>query len=231
MESPEKIRERFLANADIKYRTFSEKVVVPSESHRIAGIRMPVIRKFAKDICGGDWRTYLDSTNDEYHEDLLLRGFIIARAKIPEEDRCAMITDFVPMMDNWGVCDSFASELRVNRRNSARIWDMILPFLDSDREFEARFAIAMMLFHFMDDVHADDIIAYMDAVRNDAYYVRMAVAWCLSVCFVKFPERTTAYLKNSTLDKFTFNKTLSKITDSLRVSGDVKDEIRKMRRK
>jgi len=120
--------------------------------------------------------------------------------------------------------------LKINKKNKDAVWSVILSFINSDKEFEQRAAVVLMLAHFIDDDHIDDVISYADSAAHHGYYVRMAVAWCLSVCFVKYPESTMEYLKNCDLDDVTFNKTLSKITDSFRVSDDLKEEIRKMRR-
>ena len=59
----------------------------------------------------------------------------------------------------------------------------------------------------------------------------MAVAWAISVCFIKFYEKTLYYLQKNTLDDFTYNKSLQKITESLRVSQESKTMIRTMKRK
>ncbi|MCL2143134.1 MAG: DNA alkylation repair protein [Methanomassiliicoccaceae archaeon] len=199
--------------------------------HAVIGIRMPIIKQFAKDICSGDWRSYLDRTKDEYHEDLLLRGFIISYAKTDIEEKFRMIREFVPKMDNWAVCDSFSMSFKIAKKDKDEFWDMIIPFLETGEEFQIRFAVVMMLAHYVDEDHITDVIRYMDDVKHPAYYVKMAVAWCLSDCFIKFPEETMRYLKNNKLDDFTFNKALSKITDSFRVSDEIKKEIRGMRRK
>jgi 3-methyladenine DNA glycosylase AlkD len=230
METPEEIRKRFLANAETKYQIFSERTVVPKD-HNVIGIRTPIVRKYAKEICAGDWRSYLNEIKDEYSEDLMLRGFIIAQAKTDEDERSRLTNEFVPNIDNWAVCDSFASSLKVNKRNMTSVWNMILPLIKTEEEFQVRFTIAMMLFHFVNEEYIGKIIQYMDTIKNDLYYVKMAVAWCLSTCFIKFQNETMTYLKNNTLDTFTFNKTLSKITDSLRVGDKMKDTIKQMRRK
>ena len=59
----------------------------------------------------------------------------------------------------------------------------------------------------------------------------MAIAWAISVAFVKYEEKTREFLQNNALDKFTFNKSLQKIIESNRVSKEVKDEMRQMKRK
>jgi 3-methyladenine DNA glycosylase AlkD len=229
METPEEIRKRFLADAEGGYKRFSDMIVVPKD-HRVIGIRMPVIKRYAKYICSSDWRSYLTGTEDEYHEDLLLRGFIIAWAGTEPEERFRLIRGFVPKMDNWAVCDSFSMAFKITKRNADAFWDLIIPYLDTDEEFQIRFAVVMMLAHFVDD-RVGDVIKHIEKIKHPAYYVKMAVAWCVCDCFVKFPKETMVYLKSNTLDDFTFNKALSKITDSLRVSDDVKNGLRRMRRK
>ena len=227
---PQEIRKRFLANADVKYKEFSDKIVVPGE-HGVAGIRMPVIKEFAKEISRGDWKRYLSETKDEYSEDLILRGLIISIVKTDIDEKLRMISEFVPLIDNWAVCDSFCLSLKMTKKNMDAVWNMILGFINKNDEFQIRFAIVMMLGFFIDEKHVKDVISHMEEIKHPGYYVKMAVAWCLSVCFIKFPDETMRYLKNNTLDDFTFNKALSKITDSFRVDPETKEKIRVMRRR
>lgn len=87
-----------------------------------------------------------------------------------------------------------------------------------------------MMEYYVDGDHLDEMFACFEQIRQEGYYVKMGVAWALSVCFVKFPERTMEYLKHSSLDSDTYNKTLRKIIESNRVPADTKDLIRKMKR-
>ena len=93
-----------------------------------------------------------------------------------------------------------------------------------------RFGVVMSMSYFVDEAHLEELLACYDSIRHEGYYVKMAVAWALSVCFVKFPERTMEYLKNNSLDTFTYNKTLQKIVESFRVDKDTKTLIRSMKR-
>jgi len=229
-EGPKEIRKRLLENSEEGYKKFSDAVTVPG-GHKVIGIRMPVIKQFAKEICAGDWRSYLNEIKDEYHEDLLLRGFIISYAKTESEEKFRLMRKFIPVMDNWAVCDSFTMSFKIPKKDADAYWDFAMPYLDTKEEFQIRFAIVMMLAHFVDEKHIKDIIGHMNSIEHPAYYVRMAIAWCICECFLKFPEETMGFLKNNALDKFTFNKALSKITDSFRVSDNVKETIRSMRRK
>ena len=58
----------------------------------------------------------------------------------------------------------------------------------------------------------------------------MAVAWAVSICFIKFPEKTQILLKSNKLDNFTHNKSIQKIIESYRVDKEVKNELRKLKR-
>ena len=60
--------------------------------------------------------------------------------------------------------------------------------------------------------------------------VKMAVAWAISVCYVKFEKETMELLLDNMLDDFTYNKSLQKITESYRVSKEDKARIRSMKR-
>ena len=56
------------------------------------------------------------------------------------------------------------------------------------------------------------------------------MAWMISICFIKLPDKTMKYLKQSKLDNLTYNKSLQKIIESLRVDKETKDIIRSMKR-
>ena len=67
--------------------------------------------------------------------------------------------------------------------------------------------------------------------NRDEYYIKMAIAWLLAECFVKYPDETFGYLKQSNLEKWTFNKALSKICDSYRVPSEAKQQVKLLRKK
>ena len=89
----------------------------------------------------------------------------------------------------------------------------------------------MGLGNFVDERHLEAFLRQLDGIRHEAYYARMAVAWAVSVCHVKFPQRTHAWLGSCSLDDWTYNKSLQKIIESYRVSDAAKQEIRAMKRR
>nr|WP_038263222.1 DNA alkylation repair protein [Peptoclostridium litorale] len=223
------VREELFELADEEYRKFQIKLCPNTEN--IVGVRLPLLRKLAQRIAKGDWRKYMEAANDEYFEEVMLQGMVIGSAKAGVEDVLSYAADFVPKIDNWAVCDSFCGSLKITNKNKARVWEFIQHYLHSDKEFEIRFAVVMLLGYYIDEYYIDRVLKLLDGVRHDGYYVKMAVAWAVSICFIKFPEKTMEYLEDSNLDDFSYNKSLQKITESLRVDKETKHIIRSMKRK
>ncbi len=59
----------------------------------------------------------------------------------------------------------------------------------------------------------------------------MGIAWLLCECFIKHREKTLTYLLKSNINTFTFNKTISKIKESYRVSSEDKIYLNTLKRK
>ena len=220
------VKNELLALKDEDNAVFA-KSLIPGD-HILLGARLPDMRELAKRIAKDDWRSYIDDWDPYYFEDCMLRGLVIAYAKMDLEERLEEYRRFIPYIDNWSVCDSFCNTWKPKPKERDAVWEFILPYLRTEKEFEMRFATVMMLCHFIDDEHIDRVISELDSARNDAYYYMMAKAWTLSVCFVKFPEKTMDYLQKGTLDDITLRMTVRKIRESYRVSDDLKRRVREL---
>ena len=198
---------------------------------RVIGVRSPVMHDIAKRVARSDWREFLcDPSPVVYEEDMLLRGAVIGALKESFEVMEPLLREFVPKMTNWAVCDSTCSRLKMTRKNMPQMLGLIRDFLRSDREYELRFALVMLMSYYIDDEHIDYILDVYDSVQREEYYIRMAVAWGLSVCFVKQRDKTLAYLQGpNALDKWTFNKAIQKCVESFRVSAEDKALLRSMK--
>ena len=135
------------------------------------------------------------------------------------------------MIDNWAICDCCASTYKFTNKNLDEMYQYLQKYITSENEFEVRFACIMLMDYFLNDKYIDRVFEIYNNIKLDKYYVKMAIAWAISVAFVKYEEKTREFLQNNTLDKFTFNKSLQKIIESNRVSKEVKDEMRQMKRK
>lgn len=222
----EEIRKTIFALADEKYKEFHGGLC--PNTNNIVGVRVPVLRNYAKDLAKQDWKTYLENAQDEYYEEVMLQGMVIGLAKMPIQEKLQQIKKFVPKIDNWAVCDVSCAGFKVKEKE--QLWEFIKTYQNSKKEFELRFMIVMMLDHFVEEKYVQSIFATIDTIKNDEYYVQMAVAWLLSVLYVKFPKETLVYLKRTNIDNFTFNKAIQKMIESYRVNKEDKEMLRKLKR-
>lgn len=223
------VRNEIFARIDPDYKTFL-MTLIPNKTN-ILGVRLPHLRQIAKTIAKGDWRTYLNDASDDYFEEVMLQGIVIGYVKTDIRERLKLIEAFVPKIDNWSVCDSFCASLKSTKQHRDVVWKFLQQYFSSNKEFELRFAIVMLIHYYIEETYIQRVIDILDRIQHDGYYVKMAVAWALSICFVKFPEWTMNYLKNNSLDDFTYNKALQKIIESDRIDNETKETIRQMKRK
>ena len=134
------------------------------------------------------------------------------------------------MIDNWAVCDSFCGTLKIAGKHKEEMWGLLAPYLGSELEYECRFGAVMLLDYYIDEDYVDRALCALDRIRSQAYYSRMAVAWAVSIFYVKMPERVMPYLQKNHLDDWTYNKALQKICESLRIDGQTRELIRSMKR-
>lgn len=224
-----RLKEQFREMADADYQKFSAALIPTIDN--MLGVRLPELRKLAKAIAKDDWRAYLEGAETEFFEETMLQGMVIGCAKADTEELLRYVAHFVPKIDNWSVCDSFCAGLKFTRTNRERVWDFLQPYLQSEHEYELRFGVVMLLNFYTDEAYISDVLGLLDRIRHDGYYIKMAVAWAVSICYVKQPGPTMVYLRSCSLDDFTYNKALQKITESHRVDQETKALIRSMKRK
>ena len=135
------------------------------------------------------------------------------------------------MIDNWAVCDTFCSGLKITLGNRERVWEFLQPYLNSDKEYEIRFGVVMLLHYYVQPEYAVLAFACFNRIRYSGYYVKMAVAWAVSIYYIYLPEITYRYLLKNELDDFTYNKALQKIIESMRVDQETKRKLQGMKRK
>lgn len=223
------VQERLTAMKDEAYREFHSGLLPGTEN--VLGVRTPDLRRLAKEICRGDWEGFLAENDRKWYENDILQGLVTAEANMSFDRRLELVKDFVPRINNWAVCDIFCGSLKDAKKHKKEVWAFLQPYLHSDQEYEIRFGVVMLLSHFVDREYLKRAFAAFDAITSDAYYVRMATAWAVSIYFVHFPEETFGYLGENKLDDWTFNKALQKIVESNRVDAETKKIIRSMKRK
>ena len=221
--------EYLLSLRSERYLQFHQKLV-PTVNNLI-GIQVPVLRKLAKELKRSDLKQFLQFVRHDYYEENMIHGFVVGELckdkSIALEEKLQYVKDFVPYIDNWAVCDSFCSTLKIAVRYPKEFLGLIEEFLRENKEYYKRFGFVMLLFHYVDEQYMPRIFEYCSQYNNDdEYYVQMAVAWLLSMCYVKEREATLKYLRLGQLDEFTYRKTINKILESNQVSKEEKVWVR-----
>lgn len=161
----------------------------------------------------------------------MLQGMLIGLSKTADFNKIQKdIEKFIPKINNWAICDVFCAGLKITNKNKKVMLELIEKHLKSKKEFELRFAIVMLLDFYITDEYIDYILNKMDKIKSKDYYVQMAIAWTISVCLIKYYDKTIKYLTKCDLDKFTYNKSLQKATESYRITDKQKEELRKIKK-
>ena len=226
----EEIRKKLIELSDAKYKEFSAGLC-PGVNIEMLGVRIPKIRKLAKEIVKDNPEEYLKNPQEKYFEELMLQALVIANLKIDLEKKKEYIISFVPKINSWAICDSFCVDLKDADKNPEFFWKIISKYFKSKKEYEIRFAVVMLLDHYVKEEYINEIFEVIDNIKNEEYYVEMGIAWLVAEMYIKFPKQTMKYLKNCNLNKFTYNKALQKARESYRVSKEEKEILNKMKKK
>ena len=224
----EEVRKELFKLQDKKYQQFHSKLC--PETINIIGVRIPAVRKLAKELfLKYEFSSLFNGIGIVYYEEIMLKGMLIGFLKdINEVIKYTSL--FIPLIDNWAVCDSFCAGLKVVKKNKKLMREFILSYLESDSEFEVRFLLVMILNYYIDREYLESNFDIFEKIRIDDYYAQMALSWAICICIVKFYDETVSYLKRSTVSKFVYNKAISKACDSYRLDANKKKLLKLMRR-
>ena len=221
----EEVRKKLFELQDLKYREF-HKNLCPNLD-KIIGVRVPQLKKIAQNIAKEDYKSFLENSSDEYYEELLLQGLVIGDAKISIEETFKYLKKFVPKINSWAVCDVTCGNLKITKKYMKEMWEFLEQYINSNKEYEIRFALVMYLDYYLTEDYIDKILQKIDKIQNKEYYVQMAIAWLISIAYIKQKEKTEKFICKNNLDKFTQNKSIQKICESFRVSNEDKEKIKK----
>ena len=228
------IRKKLYSMSDEKYRKFSMSLLPGIEN--VIGVRLPDLRKLAKDIAKSEYALfYLESDTDGIFEENMLHGMVTAYIKTDFEEKIKLIERFVPLINCWSVCDSFCTSLKPMKKLKAEqrqeLFNFLKPYFLSDKEYFVRFAVVMLMVCFDDEDYLEKNFEMILKITHSGYYVKMAVAWAISVFFVTDSKLTKKYMESGCFDDDTLLKAIGKIRDSYRVSDDDKQYVFNLREK
>ena len=252
--------ERF--RSDVRYQEGHLRVVNALPERRVLGLHSPEIKQVAKQLTreGGeivmpDGTHRMCANGAEVirafeavpsaslcYEETVIWGYLINLEKCSLDERLAMLTRYVPVMDNWAVCDSYCAHAKwMVRADKEDLWAFLEHWFRSEREFEVRFTVVVAMCYFLNEewldkvfecIHSLDFdriksnyktvkgkpkVAQQGTVQGaEPYYVRMGVAWLLATALAKFPDATRDFVRSSNLPEDIVKLYIRKTRESFR---------------
>ncbi|MBE7029583.1 MAG: DNA alkylation repair protein [Ruminococcaceae bacterium] len=211
--------------SDKEYREFSCRLMPTVKKSKVIGIRIPVLRQYARNL--ENYESFLKELPHKYFEENNLHAFLIEREK--DFNRCIEKLDaFLPYVDNWATCDTMKP--KVLKKETEKLLIHINRWLKSKDTYVIRYAINLLMSFYLDKNFKKEYLSLVAGIRSDEYYINMMRAWFFATALAKQYEETLSYIQNNLLDIWTHNKTIQKANESLRISNEQKQYLKKLKR-
>lgn len=217
------IQEKLFSLQDLKYRDFHAKLVPGIDKDRIIGVRVPDLRKLAKEIPLEEAKAFMGELPHKYIEENNLHGFIISSMK----DFEAVIREleaFLPYVDNWATCDLISP--KIFKKNLDELLPYIDKWLKSQETYTIRFGIEMLMSFYLDADFKPEYLEKVAKIRSEEYYVRMMVAWYFATALAKQYDASIGYIEQHRLEDWTHRKTIQKAVESRRLTPEQKNYLK-----
>lgn len=215
-------------NQDIKYRNFNSKLIPNINKDKIIGVRMPILRKIAKDIYLNEYiDEFLDELPHKYQEENILHGLILGLKYKDIDILLDKLDIFLPYVDNWAITDVISP--KIFKKYPDIVYDRVKIWLDSSDEYVIRFGVVTLLQFYLDDNFKLEELELLKYIDSDYFYVRMAIAWFYSFALIKQYDSTIRYFEDKLLCKWIHNKSIQKAIESFRISDNKKEYLRSLK--
>lgn len=221
------IRDILLKLSDEKYKSFQLSLMPGVPSEKVIGVRVPVVRNFAKEIKGTPKAyAFMESLPHTYYDEDNLHGILISMEK-DYRRAIDLLDDFLPFVDNWATCDLITPKIFANHQEEllVKIWE----WMESEHTYTVRFGVEMLLKFYLDDGFSREQADAVAALRSEEYYVNMVRAWYFATALAKQYDGVISYLEEKRLDAWTHNMTIRKAIESYRIPKEKKDTLRRLK--
>lgn len=221
------ITDLLFSKQDIKYRDFQAPLFPTVDKEKIIGIRLPELKKLAKEIKNQDIAVaFLNELPHNYFEENMLHAVLICLMK--DYEKCLKeIEKFLPYVDNWGVCDTIIPKVFLKHREDLLFH--INRWINSKNTYTVRFAIKMLMSFYLDDSFKEEYMELVSKVKSEEYYIKMMVAWYFATALAKQYDIAIKYIENKKLSPWVHNKTIQKSIESYRVSEEHKNYLKSLK--
>lgn len=215
-------------NRDGAYQAFQSRLIPSIPAVSVIGVRTPALRKFAKQLAKrDDVGEFLNEVPHGCFEENQLHAFIVS-AETDYERLLARIDGFLPFVDNWATCDQMSP--RGLAQNPEVALEQVQRWMASRHPYTVRYGIGVLLQLFLDDRFRPEFLEWVAQVESSEYYVNMMRAWFFAEALVKQPGATLPVIEEGRLDRWTHNKAIQKARESYRISPELKEQLKGLRR-
>ena len=201
----------------------------PCNFKNFYGVRLPELRKIAKKIVKEKRYDFFNEKHESF-EELTIHAYAIGYLKEDIDTCLKYLKEFIPFVDNWSVNDSLCQNMKFARVYPKEVFEFLKTMKDSCNEWEIRVVAVTLLSHFLNDEYIDEVIEILDHLKRPTYFSKMGIAWAFATIMAKNEDKMLKYMPRSSLDTWTFNKSICKMRESFRVSDTAKEKIKKLRR-
>lgn len=225
----EEITAELFRFQDTAYRDFQAKLIPTVKPETIIGVRTPELRRFAKTLAAEkSVGSFLQTLPHQYFDENQLHAFILSEEK--DFSVCIqLLGNFLPYIDNWATCDQLSP--RTFKKHHAELLPHIRSWIASNKTYTVRFAIGLLMQHFLDEDFCAEFLEMVAAVKSEEYYIKMMVAWYFATALAKRYDSAVRYIEEKRLEPWTHNKTIQKAVESYRITAEQKTYLKSLRQK
>lgn len=216
----EEIQKHLFELQDIKYRDFHSRLMPDTDKETIIGIRVPVLRKYAKSIAGTELsEKFIKELPHHYYEENNLHMMLITRIK--DYDKClSEVERFLSYIDNWATCDFPAPKCFENHKEELLL--VIKRWIASGETYTIRYGIGMLMRLYLDADFDPEYVKLVAEVKSDEYYVNMMIAWYMATALAKQWDAVIPYIEEHRMSDWLHRKTIQKAVESYRITDEQK---------
>ncbi len=222
------ITKRLIGLKDAEYAAFQAKLTPGIPERSFIGVRVPVLRKLAKEyLRDQEAARFLETLPHEFFDENMLHSLLLSETK--DFDECVKrVDEFLPHVDNWAVCDVMSP--KIFGKHTAELLPKAKEWIRSKHAYTCRFGMEMLMTHYLDANFEPGLLKLPARVRSDEYYVKMMIAWFFATALTKRWDDAIPYIENGVLDVWTHNKTIQKARESFRIPADRKELLRSLKK-
>ena len=223
----EEIQKHLFELQDMAYRDFHSRLMPDIDKETVIGIRVPVLRKYAKSIAGTELsEKFIKELPHCYYEENNLHMMLITGIK--DYDRCiSEIERFLPYIDNWATCDFPAPKCFENHKED--LLPVIKRWIASSETYTIRYGIGMLMRLYLDEDFEPEYVKLVAGVESDEYYVNMMIAWYMATALAKQWDAVIPYIEEHRMSDWVHRKTIQKAVESYRITDEQKKYLKEYR--